>query len=174
MSTMFTTAFWTITHLRINMYWHNPVKYLSTTVALLIMEAPANTLKTKRGFRRVINAFYYSAEGIGSTIKHEEAFRQEIYLASLMVPMAIILPVGLTGKSLLISGVLLVLIVELLNSGLEWAIDYISQEKHPFAKRAKDMGSAAVMLALINCGLVWALVIADHWQAVQAMFQLKW
>ncbi len=110
-------------------------------------------------------------EGLGSTWKHEEAFRQEMLLALVLIPVAIILPVSYLGKALMIGSVLLVLIVELLNSGLEWCVDLAAQkQRHPFAKRAKDMGSAAVFLSLVNCLLMWALVLGQgvmdgrlHW-----------
>jgi len=110
--------------------------------------------------KRVVNAFYYSIEGIGSTWKHEEAFRQEMMLAFVLVPLAILLPVDLLGKALMIGSVLLVLIVELLNSAVEWCVDLAAQQqRHPFAKRAKDMGSAPVFLSLVNCLLMWVLVL---------------
>jgi diacylglycerol kinase (ATP) len=114
------------------------------------------------GMKRLTNAFFYSMEGLGSTWKHEEAFRQEMWLAFVLVPVAAVLPVGLEGKALMIGSVLLVLIVELLNSGLEWCVDLAAQQqRHPFAKRAKDMGSAAVFLSLVNCLLAWVLVLGQ-------------
>lgn len=132
---------------------------------------PLDTKTTALGMKRLTNAFYYSLEGIGSTWKHEEAFRQEMMLALVLVPVAIVLPVDYEGKALMIGSVLLVLIVELLNSGLEWCVDLAAQQqRHPFAKRAKDMGSAAVFLSLINCLLTWMLVLGEaymqgrlHW-----------
>ena len=127
---------------------------------------PANN----RGVLRVIRAAGHSLEGIGSALKHEAAFRQEFLLALLMVPVALVLPVGLFGKALLIGSVFLVLIVELLNSAVEWVVDYISTERHPFAKRAKDMGSAAVLLSLVHCGIVWGLVLLHNWERVAAMW----
>lgn len=119
--------------------------------------------KSVGGLKRVWNALFYSLEGLGSSLKHEAAFRQEMLLAVILVPIAIFLPVGMLGKALLLGSIMLVLITELLNSAMEWTIDYISMETHPFAKRAKDMGSAAVLLSLINVALIWVLVI---WQAV--------
>jgi len=113
---------------------------------------------------------FYSFEGIGSSLKHESAFRQEAILACLLIPIAIALPISLLGKALMIGPIFLVLIVELCNSALEWTVDYISQETHPFAKRAKDMGSAAVFFSLTNVLVMWVLVIAD---AVQRG-QLQW
>lgn len=122
------------------------------------------------GFRRVVDATGYSLEGLGSALKHEAAFRQEVILTMLLVPVAAFLPVGLLGAVLLVSSLFLVLIVELLNSAVEWVVDYISLERHPFAKRAKDIASAAVFIALLNAGVVWALVIAHHWDAVRMIF----
>jgi len=87
-------------------------------------------------------------------------------LAFVLVPLAIFLPVELLGKALMIGSVLLVLIVELLNSAVEWCVDLAAQQqRHPFAKRAKDMGSAAVFLSLVNCLVMWVLALA---QAVEA------
>lgn len=97
--------------------------------------------------------------GIGAALKHESAFRQEMVLAMVMVPFAILAPVGLVGKVLLIASVFSVLIVELLNSSIEWIVDYISLDKHPMAKRVKDMASGAVFLSLLCCGIIWALVL---------------
>ena len=115
---------------------------------------------TVLGTKRVINAFFYSMEGFGSAYKHEQAFRQEMMLAFVLVPVALILPVGYVGKALMIGSVLLVLITELLNSAVEWCVDLAAQQqRHPFAKRAKDMGSAAVFLSLVNCLIMWVLVI---------------
>ncbi len=122
----------------------------------------SDTKATALGMRRLVNAFFYSMEGFGSAYKHEEAFRQELYLAIFLMPVAVLLPVGILGRALMIGSVLLVLIVELLNSAVEWCVDLASQQqRHPFAKRAKDMGSAAVFLSLLNCLVMWVLVIAQ-------------
>ena len=115
--------------------------------------------KGKTGLRRVWNAFFYSVEGLRAALRHEAAFRQEVVLALLLIPAALSMPVAATGKALMIAAVVLVLIVELLNSAVEAAVDRISLEHHALAKRAKDIGSAAVMLALINVPVVWALVL---------------
>lgn len=113
------------------------------------------------GAKRVFRALWYSLEGIGSSLKHEAAFRQEMILMGLLLPVAFFVPVSWTAKALLIGSLFLVLIVELLNSGIEWAIDYISLKNHPFAKRAKDMGSAAVFLSLLNCATMWCLILLE-------------
>ncbi|WP_269538633.1 diacylglycerol kinase [Cerasicoccus fimbriatus] len=117
--------------------------------------------KSRGGLKRIWNAMFYSFEGIGSSLKHESAFRQEMLLACILIPTAIMLPVGLLGKALMIGSIFLVLVVELMNSALEWTVDYISQETHPFAKRAKDMGSGAVFFALLNVAVMWGLVITE-------------
>lgn len=121
---------------------------------------PATTPhKSKTGLRRIRNALFYSVDGLIAAFKHEPAFRQEVILAAVLVPFALWLPVSAIGKALMIASVVLVLIVELLNSAVEAAVDRISLEKHELAKRAKDVGSAAVLLALINVCVVWALVL---------------
>jgi diacylglycerol kinase (ATP) len=115
--------------------------------------------KSKSGLRRIWNACFYSAAGFKAALRHEHAFRQEVALAIVLIPVALWLPANGVGKALMIASVLLVLIVELLNSAVEAAIDRISLEQHRLSKRAKDIGSAAVMLALVNVVLVWVLVL---------------
>jgi len=115
--------------------------------------------KGKTGLKRVSSAFFYSMAGLRAALRHEDAFRQEVFLAVLLIPAAFFTPATGTGKALLIAAVLLVLIVELLNSAVEAAVDRISLENHVLAKRAKDVGSAAVLLALINVPVVWGLVL---------------
>ena len=120
------------------------------------MESP---YKGKTGLRRLLNAFGYSIAGFRAAYKHEDAFRQEARLAAILIPLALWLPVGLTGKALMIGSVLLVIIVELINSAVEATVDRISLERHDLAKRAKDIGSAAVLVSLINAVVIWALVL---------------
>jgi diacylglycerol kinase (ATP) len=114
--------------------------------------------KGKRGLVRIWNACGYSLAGLAAAYKHEDAFRQEVLLAVILIPAAFFLATSGLAKALMIASVLLVLIVELLNSAVEAAVDRISLENHLLAKRAKDIGSAAVMLSLINVVAVWALV----------------
>ena len=121
------------------------------------MESP---FKGKTGLRRVWNAFHYSCAGLHAAYRHEDAFRQEVLLALVLVPLAIWLGEGAVERALLIGCVLLVLIVELINSAIEATVDRISLDRHPLAKRAKDIGGAAVMIALLNAVLVWALVLS--------------
>src|SRR5467141_1162723 len=115
--------------------------------------------KGKTGLQRLWNALGYSLQGMASAFRHEEAFRQECLLAVLLIPAAFFIPVGGAERALMIASVLLVLIVELLNSAVEAAVDRISLENHSLAKRAKDIGSAAVLLSLINVAVVWLLVL---------------
>jgi diacylglycerol kinase (ATP) len=114
-------------------------------------------LKGKTGITRFVNAFRYSMQGLSAAYKNEEAFRQEVWAAAVLIPAALWLPLPGLTKALMIAVVVLVLIVELLNSGIEAVVDRISNEHHPLAGRAKDVGSAAVMLAMINCLVVWVL-----------------
>ena len=116
--------------------------------------------KGKTGIRRVWNALHYSFAGLRAAFSCEDAFRQEVLLAALLIPASFVLPVGGVGRALMIASVLLVLIVELLNSAIEAAVDRVSLDRHHLAKRAKDIGSAAVLLALINVFLVWLCVLA--------------
>jgi diacylglycerol kinase (ATP) len=115
--------------------------------------------KGKTGLRRLVNAAGYSLHGFASAYRHEDAFRQEVLLAAVMIPLALVLDASAIGKALMIASVLLVLIVELLNSAIEAAIDRISLDRHRLSKRAKDIGSAAVFLSLVNVACVWGLVL---------------
>jgi diacylglycerol kinase (ATP) len=115
--------------------------------------------KGKTGLRRVFNAFFYSIDGLKAAYRHEDAFRQEVLLALILIPAALFVPASGIGKALMIGSVLLVLVVELLNSAVEAAVDRISLDHHRLAKRAKDIGSAAVMLSLLNVAVVWGLIL---------------
>ncbi len=115
--------------------------------------------KGKTGLRRVWNAMHYSFAGLTAAYRHEDAFRQEVALSLLLIPVALFLPAAATGKALMVASVMLVLIVELLNSAIEATVDRISLENHNLAKRAKDIGSAAVLLGLLNVVIVWSLVL---------------
>jgi len=123
------------------------------------MSEPASPFKGRTGLQRILNAAGYSWAGLQAAFRHEDAFRQEVYLALLLIPLALYL--GVTGieRALMIASVLGVLIVELLNSAIEAAVDRISLEHHQLIKRAKDMGSAAVMIALATVCVVWSLVL---------------
>ena len=120
------------------------------------MESP---YKGKTGLRRLINATRYSLSGLAEAARHEDAFRQELILAMVLVPLGLWLGSNGIERALLAGSVLAVLVVELLNSAVEAAVDRISLENHRLAKRAKDMGSAAVMLSLVTTAVVWLLVL---------------
>ncbi len=115
--------------------------------------------KGKQGLARLINALGYSRDGIAAAWKNEAAFREEVLLAAIAIPLAFYL--GKTGveRALLVGSILFILIVEILNSAVEAVVDKASPEKHDLAKRAKDMGSAAVLFSLINAVLIWACVL---------------
>ena len=114
--------------------------------------------KGKRGLRRIINAFNYSMSGLRLAYRHEHAFRQELLGAAILIPVACVIPAMPVERVLLIGSVLLVLIVELLNSSIEAAVDRSGLDTHHLAKRAKDIGSAAVFLALILVATAWLLI----------------
>jgi diacylglycerol kinase (ATP) len=122
-----------------------------------VIESP---YKGARGVQRVISAARNSFAGLAEAVRHEDAFRQELVLAAIFVPLAFWAGQNGFERALLIGSVLLVLIVELLNSAVEASVDRISFENHHLAKRAKDIGSAAVMLALVGAGLTWLLILA--------------
>ena len=120
------------------------------------MESPH---KGKTGIRRLLNAFGYSCAGLREAFRNEDAFRQEVLLAGVLVPLAFVLERDMAARALMIACVLLLLIVELLNSAIEAAIDRISLDIHPLSKNAKDMGSAAQFIALCLIGVVWGLIL---------------
>jgi diacylglycerol kinase (ATP) len=122
-----------------------------------------NPHKGNKGITRAVRAAINSWNGLIYAYKEESAFRQELALSLILIPLAIYLPVTPVEKILLIASVILVLITELLNSSVEAAIDRISFEVHDLSKRAKDFGSAAVMLALLLCALTWAIVLSEHY-----------
>ena len=115
--------------------------------------------KGKTGLRRVWNALHYSLDGLRAAYACEDAFRQEALLAALLIPVACFLPVSGLGRAVMIASVILVLIVELLNSAVEAVVDRVSLERHPLSKRAKDVGSSAVLLSLLNVVVVWGCVL---------------
>jgi diacylglycerol kinase (ATP) len=121
--------------------------------------AGESPFKGKTGVQRVWNAMFYSMAGLKAAYRHEDAFRQEVWLAIVLIPGSFFLPVNGAGHALMIASVLLVLIVELINSAIEAAIDRISLENHKLSKRAKDIGSAAVLIALVNVIATWLLVL---------------
>jgi diacylglycerol kinase (ATP) len=122
-----------------------------------------NPHKGRTGLDRLVHAFGYSLQGLRAAFVGESAFRQEVAVAIVLMPLALWLGGNGVERALLISSIWLVLIVELLNSALEAAIDRISFDRHELSKRAKDMGSAAVLLAIALAATVWAAVLASRW-----------
>lgn len=118
--------------------------------------------KGKTGLRRLINALGYSLDGLKAAFRHEAAFRQLSLLAVFLLPLAFWLPVTPVERALMMAAPLATLIIELLNSAIEAAVDHTSLDRHPLAKRAKDMGSAAVLLALLLCGGIWVAAIVQR------------
>jgi diacylglycerol kinase (ATP) len=115
-----------------------------------------------RGFNRLVRACGATRKGLLAAWREEAAFRQELVVVILAVPLAVWLGRSGVERALLVAPLLLVLIVELLNSGIEAAIDRIGPERHELAGLAKDLGSAAVFLSLVACAVTWALVLLDH------------
>lgn len=114
--------------------------------------------KSGTGFNRLRNAFGWSIAGLKAALVNEKAFQQELVLCALCVPLALLLADTAFEKALLIASLFLVLIVEIINSAIEAAVDLHGEKWHELAGRAKDMGSAAVFLALVNAAVVWLLV----------------
>lgn len=119
---------------------------------------PGNT-----GVKRIIKATGYSIQGLKAAFKHEAAVRQELALLSIAVILACLVDVGMIERILLIGVVVLVLIVELLNSAIEAVVDRIGVERHELSGRAKDIGSAAVMVALTFAGFTWLYILTSRY-----------
>jgi len=115
--------------------------------------------KGKTGIKRLANAFSYSVAGTLAAFKHEDAFRQEVILSTILIPLAIYLGQTAIEQALMITSILLIIIVELLNSSVEATVDRISVKRHKLSKRAKDIGSAAVFFSLINAAVIWFLIL---------------
>lgn len=112
-----------------------------------------------RGFSRIIKATVYSWQGLCAAYRHEEAFRQEVWLCLVMIPVGLYLGDSGVEKALLVGSLLLLPLVEILNSALEAVVDRIGDEPHELSGRAKDMGSAAVAIAIALAAAVWLLVL---------------
>jgi diacylglycerol kinase (ATP) len=114
------------------------------------------------GHVRLLRAFGYSFQGFRHAWREEAAFRQEVLLALVMIPLGLYLGRSGVERALLTSPMLLILVVEILNSAVEAVVDRAGTERHPLAGMAKDMGSAAVMLSFGLLGTVWLLILSDH------------
>lgn len=124
---------------------------------------PFNPYKGNRGITRAWHALKYSIKGFRVAIREESAFRQELTLAAILVPAGVFIPVEPVERVLLLGSVMLVLIVELLNSSIENAVDRIGLERNELSGRAKDLGSAAVTVALALCVMTWGLILVPHY-----------
>lgn len=113
------------------------------------------------GLRRVLLAARYSWQGLTTCYRKEEAFRQELWLVLLLAPLALWLGEDGVERALLIGSLMLVLVVELLNTGIENVVDRVGSEPHKLSGRAKDMGSAAVFVSLLTTAMVWGLILTD-------------
>jgi diacylglycerol kinase (ATP) len=112
-----------------------------------------------RGFQRLVKATQFTWQGLCAAYRHEEAFRQEIWLCAILFPLGIYLGNGGVEKALLVASVLLLPLVEIVNSAIEAVVDRIGEERHDLSGRAKDMGSAAVALAILILVLTWSLIL---------------
>ncbi len=113
----------------------------------------------QKGLKRLLNAGVYAVEGLIDAFKTEEAFRQEALLACLLIPVSFFITATAAEHALLVASVLFVLFVELLNTAIETVVERISDEIHPLSKRAKDLGSAAVLISILNLIAVWVIII---------------
>ncbi len=117
------------------------------------------TFYNEKGLKRFVNAIFFSIAGFKATWQHEEAFRQEVTIFIISIPLAIWLAENNIEKVLLIGSVVLVMVTELLNSSIETVVDRVGVEYHELAGRAKDIGSAAVMLSIIMSIATWLLIV---------------
>ena len=123
---------------------------------------PTSEFKSKSGLKRIFSAFFYSLEGLQTAIRSEHAFRQELFVFVVGTIAALLLPVSAFQKLVLIGSMVIVLIVELINSAIEAVVDRVSLERHPLSKNAKDFGSAAVLLACLLSGATWLVVLVNR------------
>lgn len=122
-------------------------------------EPQVSEFKSKSGVKRILAAFAYSIAGLKTAWRYEHAFRQELLLVIPATVIALLLPVSALQKLALIAVLVLVLIIELINSAIEAVVDRISLERHPLSKNAKDFGSAAVLLTLALAAVTWAVIV---------------
>jgi diacylglycerol kinase (ATP) len=128
----------------------------------------------QRDFWHFIRSMRHSLAGFAEAFRHEQSFREDLVFVILLTPFAIILPVNAVSTAMMLASLLLIVITELLNSAIEAAIDDISLEKRPLAKRAKDMASAAVFLAFLTCLAVWGIILFSNWHRIRTLEFLRW
>lgn len=139
------------------------------------MHAPVESSPLKRqGFHGFFASLGYSIEGFIAALRTEPSFREALIFVLILVPFAIVLPVNAVSTAVMIAALFLIVIVELLNSAVEWTVDYISTETHPMAKRAKDMASAAVFLSYLSCIAVWMVILIANWPRIEKLEFLRW
>jgi len=137
-------------------------------------DAPIEPENKRRDFRNFFSSVGYAIEGFWAALKHEPSFREDLIFVVLLTPLAIILPVNAVSTAVMLMSLFLIVIMELVNSAIEWTIDDISLAKRPFAKRAKDMGSAAVFLSYLNCIAVWGVILLANWDRIAGLQFLTW
>jgi diacylglycerol kinase (ATP) len=142
--------------------------------SLLVSDPVPPPESKRRDFRNFFQSIGYALEGFRAALKHEPSFREDLIFVAVLTPVAVILPVNAISAVAMISSLLLIILAELVNSAIEWTIDDISLEKRPFAKRAKDMASAAVFIAFVNCFVVWGIIIYFNWHRIATLEFLKW
>ncbi len=128
----------------------------------------------RRDVRNFFASVKYALDGFWAAVRHEPSFREDLIFVAILTPFAVILPVNAVSTAVMITTLFLIVIAELLNSAIEWTIDDISLTKRAFAKRAKDMGSAAVFIAYINCIVVWAIILFSNWERIAQLEFLRW
>ena len=138
------------------------------------MTEPEQPPLKRRDFQNFFHSVRFALDGFWAAFRHEPSFREDLLFALFLVPFAIILPVNAVSTAVMIASLFLIIIAELLNSAVEWTIDDISLEKRPRARRAKDMGSAAVFLAYVNCVVIWAVILFANWDRIAKLEFLRW
>ncbi len=128
----------------------------------------------RRDFHNFVSSVRFAVEGFLAAFRHEPSFREDLFFVLILTPLAIILPVNAVSTAVMLGSLFLIIIVELLNSAIEWTIDYISREHHVMAKRAKDMASAAVFLSYVNCVILWGVILIANWHRIRALEFLHW
>ena len=136
-------------------------KLKETTGSLLVADSFASEVKGKKGLSRILKATGYSIDGFKAAYKFEAAFRQVIWLNLLLFTVIIFMPFNVSAKMVLVIASFLSLIVELINTGIEASVDHTSTDHHPFAKIAKDVGSAAQFLALLLLFVLWCMALSN-------------
>lgn len=126
--------------------------------------------RSKKGIKRILNAFKFSYDGFIATFKSEEAFRQDILIFVIFMPIAILLDISIVEKMFLFSTLFLVILSELINTAIEMTIDRISEELHPLSKIAKDIGSCIVLVSFIYMILIWSIILFNNKAIVNHFF----